>query len=114
MSKVVFVGDRVSTLAFRPLGVEVLEAEDARSAAEQVGRAVEDGCSVLLITEECARWAADRLSILRAEALPAVAVIPGATSAGGMAFERLKRNVEKALGSSLILRADAAGVEDTA
>ena len=114
MSKVVFVGDRGSTLACRPLGGEGLAAEDAGAAAERGGRAVEDGCSVLLITEECARWAADRLTALRAEALPAVAVLPGATSAGGMAFERLKRNVEKALGSSLILRADAAGAKDTA
>jgi V/A-type H+-transporting ATPase subunit F len=114
MSKVVFVGGRVLSLAFRPLGVEVLEAEDARSAAERVSRAVEAGCSVLLITEECALWAADLLSGLRAEVLPAVAVLPGATSTGGMAFERLKRNVEKALGSSLILRADTVGVEDTA
>ena len=114
MSKAVIVGDRVSTLAFRPLGVEVLEAEDARAAAEQVGRAVDGGCSVLLITEECARWAADRLETLRAETLPAVAIIPGATSTGGMAFERLKRNVEKALGSNLILRVDAPGVEGEA
>lgn len=104
MSKAFFVGDRVSTLAFRPLGVKVLEAEDPDSALMQVTRAVNEVCTVLLVTEECARWAEDALEPLRARSLPAVAVLPGASSPGGGGQERLKRNVEKALGSSMILQ----------
>ena len=104
MSSVFFVGDRVSTLAFRPLGVRVLEAEDAESTRTQVERALKENCTVLLVTEECAHWAEGSLEPLRRRPLPAVAVLPSISSSGGVGEKRLKRNVEKALGSSMILQ----------
>jgi V/A-type H+-transporting ATPase subunit F len=103
-----FVGDPVSGVSFRPLGVDVREAENAEAAFAGVEAAVAAGCSVLFITEECATWAEERLNALRAEALPAVCILPGVSSPGGVGLARLKRSVEKALGSSLVLRnADA-------
>ncbi|MFQ5691822.1 MAG: V-type ATP synthase subunit F [Nitrospinota bacterium] len=107
MSRVAFVGDRVSGSAFRPLGVEVWEAEDAESAPQRVEEALQAGCDVLLITEACALWAEEKLEDLRASALPAVAVVPGVTSRRGLGLARLKRNVERALGSDFILQEDA-------
>jgi V/A-type H+-transporting ATPase subunit F len=108
MSKAVFVGDRVSGLPFRPLGVEVREAESANAASDQIRRAAQEGCAVLFVTEECAGWAEDVLSVLRAEALPAVCILPGVSSPGGQGLARLKRNVEKALGSDMVFKgADA-------
>ncbi len=104
MSSVFFVGDRVSTLAFRPLGVRVLEAEDAESTRTQVDRALKEKCTVLLVTEECANWAKGSLEPLRGHSLPAVAVLPSVSSPGGVGGKWLKRNVEKALGSSMILQ----------
>lgn len=111
MSKAVFIGDRVSGLAFRPLGVEVREAEDAEAAVRGVEEAARAGCAVLFITEECAAWAEGALSALRASALPAVAVLPSVTSPGGAGLARLKRNVERALGSDLVLQSPGAPEE---
>ncbi|MFQ5912492.1 MAG: V-type ATP synthase subunit F [Nitrospinota bacterium] len=111
MSEAVFIGDPLSGMAFRPLGVEVREAEDAQAAAEQVHRAVEKGCAVLLVTEECALWASGGLEALRAKPLPAVCILPGVSSPGGLGLARLKENVEKALGSSLILQDEGAHEE---
>jgi V/A-type H+-transporting ATPase subunit F len=108
MSKAVFVGDRVSGLPFRPLGVEVREAENPDTALEEIQRAAQEGCAVLFVTEECAAWAEDALRVLRSEALPAVCILPGVSSPGGQGLARLKRNVEKALGSDMVFKgADA-------
>ncbi len=96
-------------MAFRALGVEVREAEDAAAASEQVEKAVAEDCAVLFVTEDCAAWAEGELDALREAALPAVAILPGISSPGGLGLARLKRQVERALGSNMILQEDESG-----
>ncbi|RJQ55544.1 MAG: V-type ATP synthase subunit F [Actinobacteria bacterium] len=104
MSKVAVVGDKTSVLGFRGLGFDtyvVEEPEEARSMWPQV---LEKDYDVIFVTEDIYEKIPDLVFELAEEARPAVSVIPPATGSTGAGGEKIRRIVEKAIGSDVLIR----------
>lgn len=104
MAKVAIIGDSTSVAGFRPLGLAVFAVarpEDARDHWREVSGG-EYG--VVFVTEPVYEALADLIAETADSPVPAVTVIPGAGSAGGVGEAKLNRAIERALGTSMLIR----------
>lgn len=98
--KVAIVGDATSVAGFRPLGFAVFPVDDP-SAARDLWRELESGeYAVVLVTEPVFEVLADLVAENIDRPIPAVTVIPGAGSAGGVGKAKLDGAIERALGTT--------------
>jgi V/A-type H+-transporting ATPase subunit F len=102
--KIAVVGDGTSVAGFRPLGFAchaVRRAEDARHLWPQLASGE---YAVVLVTEPVWAAIADLAAEVSDSAVPAVTVIPGAGSRGGVGQEKLDSAIERALGTTAFIR----------
>lgn len=104
MEKVAIIGDATTVAGFRPLGFAVLAVERPADARELWPRVAAGEFSVVFVTEEVFSAIEDLAAELVDQPLPAVTVIPGVGSKGGVAEERLARAIERALGTKMPVR----------
>lgn len=112
MAKVAVIGDVTSVAGFRPLGFEVLPVEVPDDARELWPGLAGGGYAVVFVTEPVYEAIADLAAEVADQPTPAVTVIPGAGSAGGVGAEKLTRAIVRALGTQMPLGDEAAGGED--
>jgi len=102
--KVAVVGDGTSVAGFRPLGFSCFALRRAEDVLELWPELSGGEYAVVLVTEPV--W--DALKDLAAEvserAVPAVTVIPGAGTRGGVGQAKLDRAIERALGTTAFIR----------
>jgi vacuolar-type H+-ATPase subunit F/Vma7 len=99
--KVAIVGDSTSVAGFGPLGVAVFAVEDP-SEARELWPGLSDGSySVVFVTEPVYEAVADLAAETADRPVPAVTVIPGAGSPGGVGREKLERAIVRALGTTV-------------
>lgn len=103
MAKVAIVGDATSVSGFRPLGFEVFVAEDPAEARDVWPRLVSGEYAAVFVTEQVYERVADLAAESMDKALPAVTVVPGAGSTGGVGGEKLAKAVERALGTRQLI-----------
>jgi V/A-type H+/Na+-transporting ATPase subunit F len=103
-AKVAVVGDRSSVGAFRPLGFAVFALGAPAEARELWPRLTGGEYGVVLVTEPVYEEIDDLVAGVADEALPAVTVIPGAGSEGGVGEKKLARAIERALGTTVPIR----------
>lgn len=101
---VAVVGDRTSVAGFRPLGFAVYELDDPIQARELWPELVGGECGVIFVTESVYEAIADLVATIADQPVPAVTVIPGAGSEGGVGERKLARAVERALGTTALIR----------
>ena len=101
MSKVAIIGDAASVAGFRPLGFRTLVAEPPESARDMWPEVSGGEYGVVLITEPVYEAIGDLVAETAERPVPAVTIIPGAGSPGGVGEERLARAIERALGTTL-------------
>lgn len=104
MAAIAIIGDATSVAGFRPLGFvtwAVERPEDARSIWADV---LADEPAVVFVTEPVYVAIADLIAVVADLPLPAVTVIPGTGSAGGVGGEKLERAIERALGTKMPVR----------
>jgi V/A-type H+-transporting ATPase subunit F len=102
VSSIAFVGDRDSVWGFRAFGVDVYPTADASEAREALERAVEDGHSVVFITEDAYEACAEQIARYRDTALPTVTVLPGVTGSRGVAAREIHRATSAAIGADIL------------
>ena len=104
MGLVAIVGDATSVAGFRPLGFAVFPVERPEEARalwpDLSGPAC--GYSVVFVTEPVYAVLEDLIAETADEPLPAVTVIPGVGSAGGVGQAKLTRAIERALGTKML------------
>ncbi|MDO8880288.1 MAG: V-type ATP synthase subunit F [Coriobacteriia bacterium] len=101
MARVAIIGDSTSVVGFRPLGFAVFpvrEPEDARALWDGL---LTDGYGTVFVTEPVYAALEDLIAEVVDRPLPAVTVIPGAGSAGGVGEAKLERAIVRALGTSM-------------
>lgn len=103
-TKVAVVGDRSSVGGFRPLGFAVFALEEPAQARELWPRLTSGEYGVVLITEPVYEEVDDLVAESTDQALPAITVIPGAGSQGGVGEKKLARAIERALGTTVSIR----------
>ncbi len=104
MARIAIIGDATSVAGFRPLGLAihaVERPEDARGVWNDVLAA---GPAVVFVTEPVYDAIGDLIATTADRPLPAVTVIPGVGSAGGVGGEKLERAIERALGTKMPVR----------
>ncbi len=112
MSKVAFIGSKDAVLGFAPLGVEVYPVEGTEEAEEALERAIKGGASAIFMLEELAAALDERLEALSRLPLPAVTVLPVPGAAARLGRERLRRHMEKALGTAALFQDEIEGEGD--
>lgn len=102
--KVAVVGDRTSVSGFRPLGFAVFALGDPVDARGLWPELAGGDYGAVFVTEPVYEAVEDLLADLADQVLPAVTVIPGAGSEGGVGEKKLARAIERALGTTVLIR----------
>lgn len=98
------VGERDAVLAFKAMGMDVVSVTSAEEAASAVKRLAKQGCAVIFVTEQTIGMIEETIERYQAEAFPAIIPIPGSRGAAGIGMQRIKENVEKALGADILFQ----------
>ena len=102
--KLAVIGDKDSVLGFTTLGVTVFPVTGAESALAVLKKLVAENYGVIFITEELAGEMADTVSELSKRFMPSVVLIPNSKGSLGMGMQKIKENVEKAIGADILFR----------
>ena len=104
MAGVAIVGDAVSVAGFRPLGLATFAVERAEDARALWARLSGGEFAVVFVTEPVYEALAELVDEVADRPVPAVTVIPGAGSKGGVGGAKLERAIERALGTKMPVR----------
>jgi len=104
MSSVAIVGDAVSVAGFRPLGLATFPVERAAEARKLWPRLSSGEFAVVFVTEPVYEALAELVDEVADQPVPAVTVIPGVGSEGGVGGAKLERAIERALGTKMPVR----------
>lgn len=96
------VGERDVVLAFEAMGMRVIPAETPQAIAAAVFKLAEEGIAVVFITERAARLVPETLERYKASASTVLIPIPGSQGTDGFGMERVRANVEKAIGADIL------------
>ena len=102
--RVAVVGDTTSVVGFRPLGFTVHGVTDPADARELWPELSSGEYAVVLVTEPVWEALGDLTDEVSDRSVPAVTVIPGVGSTGGVGQEKLDRAIERALGTTALIR----------
>lgn len=103
-AKIAVVGDRTSVSGFRPLGMAVFAVGSPAEARELWPELAGGEYGVVFVTEPVYEEIDDLVAEAADAAVPAVTVIPGAGSEGGVGEKKLARAIERALGTTALIR----------
>lgn len=106
MSRVAIVGDAVSVAGFRPLGLATFAVERAADARDHWRQLASGEYAVVFVTEPVYEAIADLVAETSDSPVPAVTVIPGVGSRGGVGGAKLDKAIERALGTKMPVRED--------
>jgi vacuolar-type H+-ATPase subunit F/Vma7 len=98
---VAFVGDATSVAGFRPLGFAVFPVDEPAAARELWPELSGGSYGVVFVTEPVYEAIEDLVREVSDRPFPAVTVLPGAGSAGGVGQAKLDRAIERALGTTV-------------
>lgn len=104
VSKIAVIGDRTSVLGYRGLGLDTFEVAGAPGAREVWPDVIAGGYDVIFVTEDVYGGITDLVDEVSEQATPAVSVIPPATGGTGLGGEKIRRIVEKAIGTDVLIR----------
>lgn len=104
MARIAIVGDSTSVAGFRPLGFAVFPVERAEEARELWAELVGGEYGVVFVTEPVYAAVEDLAVEAIDRPIPAVTIIPGAGSSGGVGGAKINRAIVRALGTSMLIR----------
>ncbi len=106
--KVAVAGTRASVAGFRALGFEVFSVFDPADVRELWPRLTGGEFAVVFVTEPVYMAIGDLVAEAVDKPVPAVTVIPGAGSPGGMGQQKIDLAIERALGTTVLIREEDA------
>lgn len=102
MYKIAVMGDRDSIYGFAAVGLDIYPVDDVHGAPKLVRQLVEKDYAIIYMTEALFSHMGEELDVYNERPLPAIIPIPGATGNTGLGIARVKKSVEKAVGSDII------------
>jgi V/A-type H+-transporting ATPase subunit F len=102
MYKIGVVGDKDSVLAFKAIGIDVYPVVEAEEARKTIDRMAMDKYAVIFVTEQVAKDIEETIERYNKETLPAVILIPSNQGTLNIGIQRIKDNVEKAVGVNIL------------
>lgn len=102
MYKIGVVGEKDAVIAFLALGMTVKSAESPEEAQRAVDSMAREGYGIIFVTETTAKDIPETIERYQNSMLPAVILIPGSSGSLGIGLQRIKKNVEKAVGVDIL------------
>ncbi len=102
MYKIAVIGDRDSILGFKALGVTIFPVTNGEEAAQALQEARDEDYAIIFVTEPFLAEIESLINELNREVLPAVIPIPNNRGSTGVAMDRMRRTVEKAVGVDIL------------
>ena len=96
------VGERDAVLAFKALGMRVIAVSTPEETTKALHRLYSEGIPVIFLTETCAQQVPETLERYKT-------AIPGSSGANGFGLNRVKANVEKAIGADILFNNEKEG-----
>lgn len=104
--KIAIIGDKDSILGFKALGVSVFPVAGLSDATDVLRRVSSEGYAVIYIAEHFAQDMQDIIKKLQQASLPAIVVIPDHRENRGLAMQKLKAIMEKAVGVDILFKGE--------
>ncbi|MCM1043074.1 MAG: hypothetical protein NC350_02560 [Corallococcus sp.] len=101
-NKIAVIGDKDSVLAFKAVGVDVVDALTFKQAEDAVKKLTKEEYAVVLITETLAAGIPEVLSKAKTKPFPVIVPIPTSSGSTGFGMEGIKKDVEKAIGTDIL------------
>jgi V/A-type H+-transporting ATPase subunit F len=102
MYKLGVVGDKDSVLAFKAIGIDVYPVVGAEEARKTIDKMAMDKYAVIFVTEQVAQNIEETIERYNRQMLPAVILIPSNQGSLDIGMQRIKDNVEKAVGVNIL------------
>lgn len=99
MYKIGIIGDKDTILSFKALGVMAYEAKNVEEASSMLRKACDEDFGIIFISERFARDLAEQISGVE---MPIIIEIPDKKGSTGFGVEKLRRTVEKAVGTDIL------------
>jgi V/A-type H+-transporting ATPase subunit F len=104
MSKIAIVGRKDVYLGFKALGLRVVDARTASEAEQAIQELVAQEYVIIFIAESLAAELGSVIERYRKQATPAMVMIPDNRGSLGIARERVRKLVERAVGIDILSR----------
>lgn len=108
ISDVAVIGDKDSILCFRAIGVLTFPVSDTTEARAVFRKLLQDGASVVFVTEQIAEGLMDLIDELARESLPSVVLIPNNQGSLGLGIKRIRQTVTRAVGADIFGKGEEA------
>lgn len=102
MYKIGAVGEKDEVYAFLALGIDILAVEGPKEAMKAVDSMAREGYGLIFVTETLAKDIEETIERYKNKLLPAIILIPGKDGSFGIALNKIKENVEKAVGIDIL------------
>ena len=102
MYRIAVMGDRDSIYGFAALGVDIYPLSDEEEAAKTLRKLTDGRYAVIYITEAWLSKLEREAERLGENMLPAIIPIPGISGNTGEGMAKVRKTVEKAVGSDII------------
>ncbi len=102
MYKIAVMGDRDSIYGFASVGLDIFPVDAETPVARQVRSLTEQGYAIIYMTEALYAKSEADLAEFASQPLPAIIPIPGVSGNTGIGMARVRKSVEKAVGSDII------------
>lgn len=102
--KIAVVGDKDSILGFKALGVATFPVTGAEPAMAILKKLAAESYGVIFITEELTRDLGEAVDELNKRFLPSVVLIPNSKGTLGLGMQKIKKNIEKAIGADILFK----------
>lgn len=104
MYKIGVVGDKDSILFFKAIGMDVYpvietDVEDNRKLVDRLAR---DNYGIIFITEQIAQTISETIDRYNNQPTPGIILIPSNAGSLGIGLERVRDNVERAVGMNIL------------
>jgi V/A-type H+-transporting ATPase subunit F len=109
MYKIAVMGDRDSIYGFAAVGLEPFPTDENAGAAHKLHELAENGYAVIYMTEHLYTFLSAEIEKYSESVLPAIIPIPGASGGTGLGVARVKKSVERAVGSDILFGGEKGG-----
>jgi vacuolar-type H+-ATPase subunit F/Vma7 len=102
LNQIYFIGEEDQLRGFTVLGTTVVGVHSIHEAEEALRKAVSGGAVAVFITEEFGGRMWETLASYADRPLPVITLIPSSSGSKGIAYERIRRMVERAVGADVL------------
>ena len=102
MYKIGVVGDKDSVLAFKAIGIDVYPVVEVEDARKTIDKLAVNNYGVIFVTEQVAKDVGETIERYNKLMLPAIILIPSNQGSLNIGLQRIRDNVEKAVGVNIL------------